>query len=84
MKIDPVTMLFSDLMEEEASSLQESVEALVLKGEITRQLHAFHDVWRDGVALNQSHSELTLTTAFPQRALISLLHHWRTQRLARE
>ena len=70
--IDPVTMLFDDLSDEEAATLQKDVEAIVLKGTSLWGTEAFR-IWCEVMGYDPNNALLVMSTAYPQRALLSLL-----------
>lgn len=73
MEIDTKTQTFYSLTRDEAALLQESVEKLVLTGEVTSELTFFFEYWCSSLNYTPEQAGILMATAFPQRALLSLL-----------
>lgn len=70
--VDPRSQLFDELSEAEAVDLREVCHALVLRGESCWGHPAFV-AWCEALGFAGDRSLLVMATAFPQRALLSLL-----------
>lgn len=75
MKVNSKTMLFEDMTDEEAEDLQKVCEHLVLDGAFDGNARHFFEKWRKGSGLTEDQGLLTMSIAFPQRALLSLVFH---------
>lgn len=73
MNINNQTMLFEDLSDEEARDLQMTCEWIVLAGKIDGNARRWFEIWRKGCGLSEDQAMLMISTAFPQRALMSLV-----------
>ena len=73
MKINNDTLLFEDLTDAEATHLRTITEALVLSGTLPDWSDPMVDAWMRVCEYDERQKLLTLATAFPQRALLSLL-----------
>lgn len=79
MKVNNTTMLFEELTTEEANELFTFVETLIMTGKGATIENQFIRAWMetcfpDGVADGWSrHFLLTVSTVFPQRALLSVI-----------
>jgi len=71
-QVDPKTLLFTDLTEEEAATLSEDVTALVLLGTGVADTEGFQ-AWYKVSGFAPEQTVLVMATAYPQRALLSLL-----------
>ncbi len=72
MKIDPITMLLSDFQGQE-QNIYDDIKIMILNGKISNLVQTLLDIWSKECGLNDTHRLLTMTTAFPQRVLLSLL-----------
>ena len=73
MRVNLQTQLIEYLTEAEAQELQIEIEALVLRGIISERLREIFEVWRIELGYDDRQGLLLMSTAFPQRVLISLL-----------
>ena len=77
MRLDTKTQTFFDFDYNEAIRLRVDLEKLILKGEITSQLRdEFFEPWRIGLGYDDRQGLLLMSTAFPQRMLLSLLYEF--------
>lgn len=72
-KINSKTMLFEDMTIIEAYLLEEWVNAVVLDGKFTP--NGLVEQWYTECGFNQDQRLLVMSTALPQRALLSLLKY---------
>ena len=72
MKIDKVTMLFNNLTSEEAYELSELANNIIMSGELVTT-NPFFKIWCEECDINETQKLFVMTTAFPQRALLSAL-----------
>jgi len=72
-KISSQTMLFEDMTNDEAYWLEEWVNAVVLEG--TFYPNKLVEQWYTECGFNQDQRLLVMSTALPQRALLSLLRY---------
>lgn len=72
MKVDKDTMLFNDLTTEEAYELGELAHNIIMNGE-SATTHSFFKIWCEECEINEKQKLLVMATAFPQRALLSVL-----------
>ena len=79
MIIDPVTLMFSDLSEDDAADLRQVVEGIVEGGSIPHPRPAWMTQWTDIALSNNrftaSMELVALSTILPIRALLSLLRY---------
>lgn len=77
--VDPTSLLFDDLTEEEADVILKQVEDLVLRGTSgpVFESEAFK-AWSAACDFDDRQTLLVISTAYPQRALLSLLKCRRT------
>ena len=73
MNIDPKTMLFRHLTSSEKEELTILVRELVLEGKMPPRTNKFVKMWMDYHGYGDREFLLTITTAFPSRALLSVL-----------
>lgn len=72
-RVDPKTLLFSDLTKEEAKVLTREMEDIVLRGSNHYASEFFRSWCKE--AGYEERNLLVFATAYPQRALLSLLYH---------
>jgi hypothetical protein len=72
------SLLFDNLTDIEAETLQKEVEALVLKGTSVWGTAGFL-AWCEAGGFNHDNALLVMATAYPQRALLSLLRRKQVQ-----
>jgi len=70
--VDPKSLLFTDLTDEEAKSVEALATDIVLHGRPDGTHPAF-TTWCNVAGYNSTQSLLVMSTAFPQRALLSLV-----------
>lgn len=70
-KIDPKTMLFEELTEEQAYQLHLLGQRIVLDGYVDMQHPAFL-AWTEAAQYDEDQKLLVYATAFPQRVLLSV------------
>jgi hypothetical protein len=75
-RVNKTTMLFDDLDKTEASDLKIIVEDLVLRGTSCWKHEAFTS-WYKTCGFDERQTLLMMATAFPQRALLSLVNFYR-------
>lgn len=75
MKIDKKRMTFTEMTDEEAHELRRVVEDLVVRGEIDSIMRGWFDRWRKELGFDETQGLLLMTTAFAQRAALSLVEH---------
>ena len=73
MKINQTTQTFEDMTAPEAWALREAVVPMILNGTISEQARIYFEQWRTELGYDDRQGFLLMTTAFPQRALLSLL-----------
>ena len=73
MNVNRDTMLFENLIDFEAFRLRKATEELVQTGHITPDARYFFEVWRVSLGYDERQGMMLMSTAFPQRALLSLL-----------
>jgi hypothetical protein len=73
MNVNQDTMLFENLTDDDAVRLRIVVEELVLTGHIMPDARYFFEVWRTSLGMDDRQGLLLMSTAFPQRALLSIL-----------
>ena len=73
MNVNRETMLFENLTDDDAARLRKVMDELVLMGHIMPDAHYFFEVWRICLGFEDKQGLLLMSTAFPQRALLSLL-----------
>ena len=72
--VDSKTLLFDDLTKHEATALYDFVNKLVMEGFVNCQHPAFVS-WLAAARMEDHRALLVYSTAFPQRALISMVRH---------
>jgi hypothetical protein len=72
-RVDPNTLLFEDLTDHEAEQLRADMEGLVLKGSRGPIQSSAFQQWTHACGFDATQSLLMYSTAYPQRALLSLL-----------
>ena len=75
MQIDTKSMLFVDLTDEEAAELTAFAEGVVLHGSIPHPQPEWVDQWMTAFGYDERQRLLVISTAFPQRVLLSVLRH---------
>ncbi len=73
-RVDPQTLLFDDLDPNEAKILYRDMEDIVLRGSHHYGAEAFQS-WLKAAGYDNRQALLVLSTAYPQRALLSLLKY---------
>ena len=73
MNVNRDTMLFENLTDFDAMRLRVATEELVQTGHIDPDARYFFEVWRASLGFDDRQGLLLMSTAFPQRALLSLL-----------
>lgn len=76
MNINEKTMIFEDLSNEEADAMLVVLENIVLRGEVPSPFPPWLKEWMETFGYNGSQGLLLVSTAFPQRALLSLVYHY--------
>lgn len=80
MKINETTMLFEDLTDGEANEIFRVVEDIVIRGYLPpRPLPKWLDEWMNKFEFNDHRFLLVISTALPQRALLSVIKHQKKQ-----
>ena len=74
--VDPEILLFDDLDEHDAVELELFAKRIVLQGKADMDHPAFRQ-WSSAAKYDNRQALLVHATAFPQRALLSLLAFWR-------
>ena len=74
MRVDLATQTFKDLTAEEFQELGELVEKLVVFGEFSERLKYYFSFWCQELHFDDRQGLMLMATAFPQRALLSLLY----------
>lgn len=82
MQIDPTTMLFQDLTDQEATELQRYGEQLMLRGIVPNPQPEMITEWFVKCGLDQRQGLLVVSTVLPSRIFYSLL--LRTQTILNE
>lgn len=77
MRVDPKTLLFVDLSEQDSIDLISWAENVVLRGHLPPEDPPWIDAWLAAAKLGDNQRLLVLSTVIPQRALLSVLHHHR-------
>ncbi len=75
MHVDPQTLLFTEMTDDELADLRLLAESIVLQGE-TAYGHPLFDAWCAVAGYSDPHDSrklLVMSTVFPQRALLSIL-----------
>lgn len=75
MRINPTTLLFEELTDDEADQILLIAEDLVLRGKTPWPQPPWLVEWLS-TAGNESQGLMMLGTAFPQRALLSFIRHY--------
>ena len=78
MKINAESMLFEDLTGQEAQELLDLAEAIVLRGDDKWKGHPLVITWMEKFGVKSERQLLVIATTFPQRALLSVIHHWQS------
>ena len=73
MNVNRDTMLFENLTDFDAMRLRVATEELVQTGHIMPDARYFFEVWRVSLGYDERQGMMLMNTAFPQRALLSLL-----------
>jgi hypothetical protein len=73
MNVNRENMLFENLTDHDAKRLRSAVEELVQTGHIMPDARYFFEVWRVSLGYDERQGMMLMNTAFPQRALLSLL-----------
>ena len=61
-------------MQEQFQELGQAVEKLVVLGEITPEIQDYFEFWRTELGYDDRQGLLLMSTAFPQRVLLSLVN----------
>lgn len=80
MIVNQTTQTFEDMTAPEAWALREAVVPMILNGVISEQARIYFELWRRELGYDSRQGLLLMTTAFPQRALLSLLLFHENQR----
>lgn len=72
MRVNPTTLLFEDLDQAAALLILQMSEALVLEGEVPYPYPAWLEEWMQAGNFDAGKRLLVISTAFPQRALLSV------------
>jgi hypothetical protein len=76
MRVNPTTMLFEDMTDDEADEVMATAEAIVF-GTIPCPLPKHIDLWVDTCGVDRERQWLLMmSTAYPQRALLSVARHY--------
>lgn len=75
-RVNPETMLFDDLNEDEAIEVEFVARGIVLLGKADLNHQAFV-AWAKAANYDDRQALLVYATAFPQRALLSVLDYFR-------
>ena len=75
MKVNLKTLMFEDMTDEEAEDLYVRVRALVLKGEGFPLSDPFFQTWVKAGGYDERQALMMFSTAYPQRALLSIVAH---------
>ena len=75
MRVNPVTQTFIEMSQSDYIALRQEIELLVVHGTITERIRVFFEFWRVALGYDDRQGLLLMSTAFPQRVLLSLLHH---------
>lgn len=73
MRINPATLLFEDFTPQEGKEILACARAIVLDGKVPHPYPAWLDQWMQVAGFEADRRLLVISTAFPQRALLSLL-----------
>jgi hypothetical protein len=73
MRIDPTTLLFHDLSDDEAKVLQDAGEAIMLRGEVPHPMPAIINQWFERCHFSHDRGLLVVSTVLPARIFYSLL-----------
>lgn len=76
MRVNPTTMLYENLSAEEVEVLYEILRDQLLTGKIIWN-HSLIDQWMKVCAANSTQKLLMIFTAFPARALLSIVEYYR-------
>lgn len=74
MKINVDTMLIDDFEDVNKDELVFMLKKMIIKGKIDEELWAIFDEWRIACGLDNKQRLLLMSTAFPQRMLLSLIN----------
>lgn len=77
MKVDPKTLLISEMTDLEAASVLEWAERIVLTGDFPPVDPPWLALWMQTAGFDGRQRLMVLSTVAPQRALLSVLHHRR-------
>lgn len=76
MKVNPKTLLFEDMTDQESFNLQVRLEKIVFDGMASFRDDPFFQMWREVAGFHSdAQALLVYATAYPQRALFSLIYH---------
>lgn len=75
MRVNTTTLMFEDITAQEALSLREAIVPLILNGTISEQARIYFEHWRTELGYDDRQGLLLMSTAFPQRVLLSLLQY---------
>lgn len=73
MKVNPTTMLIEDFGEYDKDRILELLGDFVILGKHNAHLHDLFLDWREQCSLPQNQGLLLMSTAFPQRVLLSMM-----------
>lgn len=79
MIINPQTLLFEDLSDDEREELRSYAEAVVLEGRFPQPEPFWVAIWAVHAGYDHRQKLLVMSTALPQRILLSLLPPRQTQ-----
>lgn len=75
-RVNPTSLLFDDLTPPEIAELETLTKQLVLEGRSIFGQRCFIE-WCNVAGFDDRQALLVMTTAFPQRALLSLVHYYK-------
>ncbi len=75
MNVNPSTLLFENLTDDEATTLHAQAEEIVMKGNVPLRENVFVRTWVEAGKFDDRQWLLTMSVVYPQRALISVVRH---------
>ncbi len=73
MKINTKTLLFEELTDIEKSELLEMTKKIVIEGKLPPISNPYVSLWMKSLGFEDKQFLVIISTAFPQRALLSLI-----------
>lgn len=75
MRVDPKTLLFVELSEQDCTNLLSWAENVILRGHLPPEDPPWINEWLTAARMDDGQRLLVLSTVIPQRALLAVLHH---------